>query len=241
MLGDFAQPSPAPSSDPSPAVGRLCAVTNQNIRAVLFDFGGVVLTSPFDAFAAYERAEGFPVGLIRDINSTDPDHNAWARFERSDVDADGFVELFEQEAAARGYPVSGRRVLELIAGDVRPEMVEAIRRIKDAGLATACLTNNFRRHDERPGDEGRDGQVAEVMALFDHVIESSVIGVRKPELAFYQQALAAVRVEPEEAVFLDDLGINLKPARAMGMTTIKVLAADQALSDLEAVLGLALR
>ncbi|MGB5758819.1 MAG: HAD-IA family hydrolase [Acidimicrobiales bacterium] len=233
-------------------------MTTQKIRAVLFDFGGVVLTSPFDAFARYERAEGFPVGLIRDINSTNSDDNAWARFERNDVDADGFVELFEAEARARGHRASGRKVLELIAGDVRPEMVEAIRRIKSTGLVTACLTNNFRKSPNRPatgasadaaldGADGggpmsaRDAQVAEVMALFDHVVESSVIGVRKPENAFYLRALEMVGTAATEAVFLDDLGINLKPARAMGMTTIKVLSAEQALADLEQVIGVPLR
>ncbi len=217
-------------------------MTNRNIRAVLFDFGGVVLTSPFDAFAEYERAEGFPVGLIREINSTNPDDNAWARFERSDVDADGFVELFDAEALARGHAASGRKVLELISGDVRPEMVEAIRRVKAAGLITACLTNNVKRDDNKEStNPKRDAEVREVMAMFDHVVESSVIGVRKPEEEFYLRALELVKVEPSEAVFLDDLGINLKPAKAMGMTTIKVLGADQALTDLEAVLGIELR
>ncbi len=221
-------------------------MTNRNIRAVLFDFGGVVLTSPFDAFAEYEQAEGFPVGLIRDINSTNPDDNAWARFERSDVDADGFVELFEAEARDRGHAASGRKVLQLISGDVRPEMVEAIRRVKAAGFVTACLTNNFRPKGSlgsvnRTDNTSRDAQVAEVMAMFDHVVESSVIGVRKPEKEFYLKALELVQVEPDQAVFLDDLGINLKPAKAMGMTTIKVLNADQALSDLESVIGLDLR
>jgi putative hydrolase of the HAD superfamily len=225
-------------------------VTNRDIKAVLFDFGGVVLTSPFDAFAEYERAEGFPVGLIRQINSTNPDDNAWAKFERSDVDADGFVELFEAEAAALGYPASGRKVLELISGDVRPEMVEAIRRVKAAGFITACLTNNFKPKGsgggqastaDRSTNAGREVQVAEVMAMFDHVVESSVVGVRKPEEAFYLKALDLVQVEAEQAVFLDDLGINLKPARAMGMTTIKVVSADQALTDLEAVIGIELR
>lgn len=217
-------------------------MTDSNVRAVLFDFGGVVLTSPFDAFADYERSEGFPEGLIRSINSTNPDDNAWAKFERSDVDADGFVALFEAEATARGHAVSGRKVLELISGDVRPEMVEAIRRVKAAGFVTACLTNNGKRDPNAPApDATREAEVAEVMAMFEHVVESSVIGVRKPEPEFYVRALEIAGVAADEAVFLDDLGINLKPAKAMGMTTIKVLGADQALRDLEAVIGIELR
>lgn len=216
-------------------------MTAQKPRAVLFDFGGVVLTSPFDAFATYEASAGFPAGIIRDINATNPDDNAWAKFERSDVDTAGFIELFEQEAAARGHRVSGTKVLELLSGDVRPEMVEAIRRVKAAGFITACLTNNVKRLPDAPADPDHTAQVAEVMAMFDHVVESSVIGVRKPEVSFYQQALAIVGVSAEESVFLDDLGINLKPARAMGMTTIKVLNAEQALTDLEAAIGIPLR
>jgi putative hydrolase of the HAD superfamily len=209
---------------------------------VLFDFGGVVLTSPFDAFASYEKAAGFPDGLIRSINSTNPDDNAWAKFERSDVDADGFVTLFEAEAAERGHAVSGQKVLELISGDVRPEMVEAIRRVKAAGFITACLTNNVKRDPNGPApDPNREAEVGAVMAMFDHVVESSVIGVRKPEPEFYVRALEIAGVAADEAVFLDDLGINLKPARAMGMATIKVLSADQALTDLEAVIGIDLR
>jgi len=205
---------------------------------VLFDFGGVVLTSPFEAFARYERAEGFPVGLIRGINATNPDDNAWARLERSDVDTAGFIELFEAEARDRGHRISGAKVLELISGDVRPEMVQAIRRVKAGGFVTACLTNNFRPAMDRPVDPRREAEVAEVMELFDHVVESSVIGVRKPELDFYHRALAIVGSAASEAVFLDDLGVNLKPARAMGMTTIKVVGPEQALADLGAVLGI---
>ena len=220
-------------------------MTNK-IRAVLFDFGGVVLSSPFDAFAAYEQAEGFPVGLIREINSTRPDDNAWAKFERSDVDAVGFIELFEAEAKLRGHGVSGARVLELISGDVRPEMVEAIRRVRAAGFVTACLTNNVKRGagdvaDRERESSSRDIAISEVMAMFDHVVESSVLGVRKPEEEFYLRALETVGVEASESVFLDDLGINLKPARAMGMTTIKVIDADSALAELEVVIGLNLR
>ncbi|MEZ5340176.1 MAG: HAD-IA family hydrolase [Acidimicrobiales bacterium] len=216
------------------------------INTVFFDFGGVILTSPFDAFDRYERENDLPEGLIRQLNSTNPDDNAWAKFERSDVSVDEFASLFEAEAAALGHVVSGHTIVSLLAGDVRPEMVEAVRRIKQAGLQTACLTNNFvSKSGGGTGIESssseRSAQVAEVMALFDDVVESSQIGIRKPERGFYEIALERSNVRPEEVAFLDDLGINLKPARALGMTTIKVLGADQALRDLEAVLGLTLR
>ncbi|MEM8922256.1 MAG: HAD-IA family hydrolase [Actinomycetota bacterium] len=205
------------------------------MKAVLFDFGGVVTTSPFEAFARYEEASGLPDGLIRSINATDPDTNAWAKLERNDVDADGFARLFEAEAAERGHTVSGHAVLDCLAGAVRPRMVEAIRRIAASELRVACLTNNFVPRSER--EEARP-ETAEVMAMFDVVVESSVVGVRKPERRFYEIALDNVGVVAAEAVFLDDLGINLKTARAMGMTTIKVTDPDDALRELSSVIGL---
>lgn len=205
------------------------------IRAVLFDFGGVILTSPFEAFNRYEEAHGLPADTIRSINATNADDNAWAKFERNDVDVAHFAELFEAEAAAVGHTVDGRAILELIHGQLRPEMVHALHQVKAAGYITACLTNNFRSWEDAESD------IAEVMTVFDEVIESSRIGIRKPERGFYEKAVALLDIDPTEAVFLDDLGVNLKPARAMGMTTIKVLSADQALADLEAVLGLPLR
>ncbi len=226
-------------ADASPGHARSCGVEVGNIigfviKAVLFDFGGVVTTSPFDAFADYEAANGVPPGLIRDINSTNPDDNAWAKLERSDVDTAGFAELFESEARALGHDVDGTAILGLLSGSVRPKMVEAIRRIKAAGFAIACLTNNFRSGTSNASRS----DTAEVMALFDHVTESSVVGIRKPEPEFYRRALAALDLEPTEAVFLDDLGINLKPARAMGITTIKVVDPDQALAELGEVIVL---
>lgn len=211
--------------------------------AVLFDFGGVILTSPFEAFAHYEQVNDLPPDIIRTINATEPDRNAWARFERGDVDVDRFAELFEAEAAGRGHAIDGHAVLELIKGEVRPEMVEALRRVKEAGYVTACLTNNFRRGEasaDLAGGHGR-ADVDEVMAMFDEIVESSRVGVRKPEPRFYEIALELVDARADRCVFLDDLGVNLKPARAMGMATIKVLSADQALADLEAMLGLDLR
>jgi putative hydrolase of the HAD superfamily len=205
------------------------------IRAVFWDFGGVILTSPFDAFAEYERELGLEEGFIRRVNATNHHDNAWARLERAELDHDGFAAAFEEEAKALGGPgVSGARVLALLAGAVRPEMVKALRGCKEAGYKVACLTNNVAGGEPRP-------EVEEVMALFDAVVESSKTGVRKPEERFYEMACEAMAVEPSEVVFLDDLGINLKPARAMGMTTIKVETPEQAITELEAILGLSLR
>ena len=201
------------------------------VRAVLWDFGGVILSSPFEAFAAYERERGLPEGFLRQLNATNSDTNAWAKLERSEVDLEGFAELYEAEADAAGHGIDAGAVLALLSGEVRPAMVQALRRIREEGLAQACLTNNV------AGTEAVRPDVAEVMALFDTVLESSKLGVRKPDPTFYDLALEAVGVAPIEAVFLDDLGINLKPARALGIRTIKVVDPDQALAELEEVVG----
>lgn len=223
------------SSHQSNSADELNSQVNRAIRAVLFDFGGVVTTSPFEAFASFEASSGLPEGTIREINSTNPDTNAWARFERNHIDRDRFVALFGEEAAALGHEIDGAAVLDLLRGDLRPEMVAAIRGCKERGYKVACLTNNV-----SAGEAGRpvaeSGELAEVMELFDEIIESSKAGVRKPELRFYELACERLGVAPSECVYLDDLGVNLRPARAMGMTTIKVVDPKDALEQLWAAL-----
>jgi putative hydrolase of the HAD superfamily len=211
------------------------------IKAVLWDFGGVLTTSPFEAFRRFERERGYPEDFIRRINATNPDDNAWARLERSEISVEDFDRLFEAEAAAAGRPLPGRQVLALLAGDLRPAMVRALE-ICARHYKTACLTNNV-AFGEGPGmaresDAGR--RIAEVMEMFDVVVESSKVGLRKPDPRFYERATAALDVAAEECVYLDDLGINLKPARQLGMRTIKVLDPAAALRELEAATGLEL-
>jgi putative hydrolase of the HAD superfamily len=201
------------------------------IRALFWDFGGVILSSPFEAFNVYEADRGLPADFIRSVNATDPHSNAWARLERTELTADEFDAAFAAESERLGHRVPGADVLALLGGSVRPEMVDALDRVIDAGFVTACLTNNVVGGDPRP-------DVAAVMARFHHVVESSKVGVRKPEPRFYELACEAASVTPPECVFLDDLGVNLKPAAAMGMTTIKVVRPDQALRDLGEVLAL---
>jgi putative hydrolase of the HAD superfamily len=206
------------------------------IRAALFDFGGVILSSPFEAFARYERERQLPEGFLRTINSTNPDDNAWAKLERNEVGFEEFCSLFEAEARAAGGEVDGHAVMALLAGDLRPAMVEAVRRCHTR-LKTACLTNNWVPHEDRDDSYSHTTLFAE---LFDVVIESSKIGVRKPDPRFYEMACELLAIEPNEAVFLDDIGTNLKSARAMGMTTIKVDDPDVAIRELEVVVGFAL-
>jgi putative hydrolase of the HAD superfamily len=217
-----------------------------SVRAVIFDFGGVVVSSPFEAFARYEAATGLPVGFLRRLNATDPDTNAWARLERNEVDLAGFAELFDAEARAAGHDVDGRAVLAMLSGELRPQMVEALRRCHER-LKTALLTNNFVAVTDPGGstvaDDGAPalGLMATVLDHFDVIVESSRVGLRKPDPAIYRLVCAELGVAPAEAAFLDDLGVNLKPARAMGMATIKVDDPDEAIADLEAVVGFPLR
>ncbi len=213
-------------------------MTERHIEAVLWDFGGVILTSPFEAFNRYEEARGLPIDLIRTVNTNNPDDNALAKLERNDVGPAEFDELFATESEALGHRVPGADVLALLSGAVRPEMETALDMVIDAGYKTACLTNNVVSDDTATQ---RRADVAQVMGKFGHVVESSKVGVRKPEPRFYEIACDLVGAAPTSCVFLDDLGINLKPAKAMGMATIKVVGADQAITDLEAVLGISLR
>ena len=208
------------------------------VEAVIWDFGGVFTSSPFEAFARYEREHGLPPGFLRRVNATAPDANAWALFERAEIDVDGFDERFRAESAALGHPVPGREVLPLLAGELRPRMVEALKRCK-ARFKVGCITNNL----ATPlGPEGEApalaGTMATVLPLFDAVIESSKAGVRKPDPRIYLMMCELLGVAPDACVYLDDLGINCKPAAALGMRAIKVADVDQALGELAAATGL---
>jgi putative hydrolase of the HAD superfamily len=211
-------------------------------RAVLWDFGGVILSSPFEAFNRYEAEIGLPKDFIRSLNARNGDTNAWAKMERSEVSLEGFVELFEEEARQQGHKLDGWRILQSLSGDIRPQMVEALRRCSRA-FRVACITNNM-KHGEGPGmarSADKAQAVAEVMTLFEHVVESSKLGLRKPDPRIYQHTCDLLGVRPEDCVYLDDLGINLKPARALGMRTIKVGDPDVAIDELQAMVGIQLR
>ncbi|HEY4344827.1 MAG TPA: HAD-IA family hydrolase [Parvibaculum sp.] len=208
------------------------------VEAVIWDFGGVLTSSPFEAFARYELERSLPKDFIRGINATNPNTNAWALFERSECTLDEFDELFAKEAIALGHDVRGRAIVELLSGDIRPEMVKALKACK-ARVKVGCITNNVSA-GEGAGmarGAGKARAVAEVMGLFDHVIESSKIGMRKPDPRIYALACETLGVSPTACVYLDDLGINLKPAAALGMKTIKVIDPAVALKELEAAVG----
>lgn len=203
------------------------------MKAVIFDFGGVITSSPFEAFARYEAARGLPHEFIRTVNATNPDHNAWARLERNEISTAQFDAEFRAEAIALGHDVPGAAVLPLLAGDVRPGMVAALHACK-AAFKTGCITNNVASED----DIGWGPSVKHILAEFDHVIESAKAGLRKPDPRIYLMMCEALAVAPSDCIYLDDLGINCKPAAALGMTAIKVASEAQALVELSAATGL---
>lgn len=221
----------------SPGFPLSAARAGRPFRAVIFDLGGVVLPSPFEAWATYETELGLEVGSIRSVVAASGDHGAWARHERAELDFDSFCAAFEEECTRAGAAgVSAFEVMARLAGrgEPRPEMLAAIATVRSAGLRTAALTNNW------VAPPGEDGRVDRLAPLFDVVIESSVEGLRKPDPRIYLLACQRLDVEPHACVFLDDLGVNLKPARTLGMTTIKVVDPGAALAELGEILELAL-
>jgi putative hydrolase of the HAD superfamily len=207
-------------------------------RAVIFDLGGVVFPSPFEAFDAYDRDNELQEGTMRALIRESSESGAWAALERGELSMDEFVDTLEVEALAAGFRLDARRLMGRIATSVdpRPEMARAIERIRSSGLRTAALTNNWTDEKRRSAPNG-----LHEAELFDVIVESAVEGLRKPDPRIYTLALARLNVLASETVFLDDLGMNLKPAREMGMATIKVVDPDDALAELEATLGFVLR
>lgn len=209
-------------------------------KAVIFDFGGVITSSPFEAFNRMEVARGLPQNFVRQVNSNNPDNNAWAKFERAEIDTAEFDALFAQEAQALGHSLDGASVIACLAGDIRPDMVAALDQLKTGGFLLGCITNNVPagKGAGMAGSTEKAVAVEAILARFDHVIESSKAGVRKPDPRIYQMMCEALDVTPAQCIYLDDLGINCKPAAALGMAAIKVTSGQQALHDLGALLEL---
>jgi putative hydrolase of the HAD superfamily len=209
-------------------------------NTVIFDFGGVITTSPFEAFNRMEAKRGLPKDFARSVNARNPDDNAWAKFERAECSAADFDALFAAEARAFGHELDGASVIACLSGDIRPAMVAALDVLKPKGFALGCITNNV------PSGKGagmavsdeKAAAISAVMERFDHIIESSKVGVRKPDPRIYAMMCEALSVQPSQCIYLDDLGINCKPAAAMGMAAIKVTRGEQALQDLGALLAL---
>lgn len=208
-------------------------------KAIIFDFGGVITSSPFEAFNRLETEKGLPLNSVRRINSANPNDNAWARFERAELDEAGFDQAFADEAQALGIALRGGDVLARLAGEIRPAMVATLDRLKADGLVIACITNNVPagKGAGMAMDEQKAAAVGAIMARFDHIIESSKAGIRKPDPRIYQMMCDALGLPPSQSIYLDDLGINCKPAAALGMAAIKVVDERQALDELGQLLG----
>ncbi|MEC7830783.1 MAG: HAD-IA family hydrolase [Pseudomonadota bacterium] len=204
-----------------------------NYKAILWDFGGVVTSSPFEAFNEYEGANGLPIDLIRTINSENPDSNAWAKFESSRVSVDEFDELFFQEALKKGFNVRGKDIIKLLSGSIRKNMVGFLKELK-VSYKLGCITNTVNTKEDLTDKESQLKK--EAMGLFDHVVESSKVGIRKPNPEIYKMSCEALSVEPKDCIYLDDLGINLKPARELGMATIKVVDPEEAIQEVRNLL-----
>ncbi len=197
-------------------------------KAVIFDFGGVFTTSPVENFAVYERQRGLPERFIGGVIKSRLHDGAFARFERAEIDVDAFDALFADETRAAGFEIRGRELAALLDVTLKPEMIAALQAVKRAGLGTGCITNNFpsMESDGSPRKAERSAALAAIFKDFDHIIESSKAGVRKPEPRIYEMMLEALALPATACIFLDDLGVNLKPAQAMGMKTIKVPFGD---------------
>ena len=200
-------------------------------KAILWDFGGVITSSPFEAFNNFEEANGLPKDIIRTINSENPDMNAWAQFESNSITIDQFNDLFLKEAKAKGFDIKGKDIIKLLKGSIRENMVSFLRELK-SDFKLGCITNNVKSSSQ----ENTDNETEEVMSIFDHVIESSIVGIRKPNPEIYMMSCDALNVSPNQCIYLDDLGINLKPARELGMTTIKVIQPEDAIQEVRNLL-----
>tara|TARA_Y100001958_G_C21164603_1_gene497703 strand:+ start:180 stop:797 length:618 start_codon:yes stop_codon:yes gene_type:complete len=200
-------------------------------KAIIWDFGGVITSSPFEAFNRYEESNGLPKDIIRTINSENPDNNAWAKFENNSISIAEFDALFLGEAKSKGYHICGRDIIKLLKGSIRKNMVIFLRELK-SDYKLGCITNNVKSSSE----ENSDNETKEAMSLFDHIIESSIVGIRKPNPEIYIMSCNALGVKPNQCIYLDDLGINLKPARELGMTTIKVLEPEEAIQEVRNLL-----
>ncbi len=204
-----------------------------SIRAVIFDLGGVVLESPLHTIADYEREHDLPAGLLNRVVVESGRTGAWSRLERGEIDMETFCRDFDAECERHGaiYPAAAVMAAIAASSGPRPQMLEALRRLRSAGLTTAALTNNWKsdgqdRHGLRP--------------FFDAFIESSLVGLRKPDPRIYHYALEKIAAQPEQTAFLDDIGANLKAAKALGITTVKVVEPNSALEELEQLVGLEL-
>ncbi len=202
-------------------------------QAVIFDLGGVVLGSPLHAIAHYEKELGIDAGSVNRVVGTTGEAGAWSKLERGIFNLEEFFPAFEKDCADAGFTISASTMFERMAAESapRPAMLRAIERLREEGLRTAALTNNWATGDPGPNP---------LRPHFDEFVESAIEGLQKPDPRIYELVLARLGVTADQSVFLDDIGRNLKAAREMGMTTIKVDDPATALAALEDHIGFSL-
>ena len=201
------------------------------IKAVLFDLGGVIFESPLHTISSFETEQGLLAGTVGRIVTGAGGEGAWARHERGEISVETFERGLREEARRFGVDLDVNGMMRRIEADVaiRPRMLAAVGRLREEGIGVAAITNNWKGLD-----------APSVTDHFDVVVESWLVGVRKPEPEIYRITLARLGVAPREAVMLDDIGVNLKTALNMGMTTIKVTDPIDALEELGALVGVSL-
>jgi len=206
------------------------------IKTIIFDFGGVITNSPIEGFKLLEEKHGYDNGIITNINMNNPDNNAWAKSERGEIDINTFLEEFEKEALAIGQKINAKEILQQLYGSLRENMINKIKLLSvSKKYKLICLTNVLKGVDIFTPEE-RVKSVNRIMSYFDIIYESYKLNMRKPETRIYQYILNEINIKPEETVFLDDLGMNLKPALQLGINTIKVVDPNDAINELDKIL-----
>lgn len=210
-----------------PAALSAQACAGKRIVGVIFDLGGVVLNSPFEAIAEYERVQKLDGNAINLIIGASGEHGAFARLERGEITVEQFALPFQQDCVLAGFAhdaVDGSHLINQIIASCtpRPLMLHTLQLLRNEPMVrTAALTNNFIAERGAFVDAAK-----QVHPLFDVVVESAVEHIRKPDPAIYKLTCERLEIEPVNCIFLDDIGRNLKPARAMGMRTIKCALDD---------------
>lgn len=206
------------------------------IKTIIFDFGGVVTNSPIEGFKKLEDTYGYAKGLITSINMNNPNNNAWAQSERGEINIDTFLSQFEKEALEIGQKINANEILMQLYGSMRPIMVNKIISLaKSKKYKLICLTNVLKGIKKFMPKE-REEDVNNIMSYFDVIYESYKIGMRKPESRIYEYIIENLAIIPNEAVFLDDLGMNLKTAKKLGINTIKVVDPEESIKELDLLL-----
>lgn len=206
------------------------------IKTIIFDFGGVVTNSPIEGFKKLEDTYGYAKGLITSINMNNPNNNAWAQSERGEINIDTFLSQFEKEALEIGQKINANEILMQLYGSLRPIMVNKIISLaKSKKYKLICLTNVLKGIKKFMPKE-REEDVNNIMSYFDVIYESYKIGMRKPESRIYEYIIENLAIIPNEAVFLDDLGMNLKTAKKLGINTIKVVDPEESIKELDLLL-----